>query len=422
MGERLIISGFAGIKELTLDIGGLNMIIGPQAAGKSICAKLLFYFKSFLSEMIVIVRNNQKKWDLDSRMISKFEKYFPPSSWPSSGFSIRYEVGNTFFQIDRAGTRRSKLKLQYSEYYSIKLRECRTHFRKILAKESEKHSIDKYDASFEAQKKLMSAMHNEIGKTVGFHQIFIPAGRSFFANLQSSIFSFLSSNEALDPFLVEFGSVYESVKGYPGRILRRREKNIELANHVAGLAQLILHGEHVREKGKDVLVLEDGRRVNLENASSGQQEMLPLAIMLSLLPFSRFIGGGATVYIEEPEAHLFPTAQRHIVELIATVYNSKQDALQFVITTHSPYILTAFNNLLQAGSLAENVQGKKIDALNSIVPKFHQLSPKFMKSYALKGGTQHNLICSDSGLISADIIDEVSHALSVQFGNLLEVE
>ena len=42
--------------------------------------------------------------------------------------------------------------------------------------------------------------------------VFIPASRSFFANLQKNIFSFLAENIDIDPFMKEFGSKYELAK------------------------------------------------------------------------------------------------------------------------------------------------------------------------------------------------------------------
>mgnify|MGYP006206212493 CR=1 FL=1 len=48
--------------------------------------------------------------------------------------------------------------------------------------------------------------------------------------------------------------------------------------------------------------------------------------------------------IEEPEAHLFPVAQKHLIELLAIMVNRNEDN-QLIITTHSPYILSSFNNL-----------------------------------------------------------------------------
>jgi predicted ATPase len=48
MEERLIIRNFAGIMNIKVEIKKINIIIGPQASGKSVCAKLLFFFKSFV--------------------------------------------------------------------------------------------------------------------------------------------------------------------------------------------------------------------------------------------------------------------------------------------------------------------------------------------------------------------------------------
>ncbi|WP_029033397.1 ATP-binding protein [Salinimicrobium terrae] len=70
-----------------------------------------------------------------------------------------------------------------------------------------------------------------------------------------------------------------------------------------------MNGTYLREKEKDFILHKDNRKVNLSNASSGQQETLPLVTVLKVLNYSSFFNGGATLYIEEPEAHLFPTAQ-----------------------------------------------------------------------------------------------------------------
>jgi predicted ATPase len=50
--------------------------------------------------------------------------------------------------------------------------------------------------------------------------------------------------------------------------------------------------------------------------------------------------------VEEPEAYLFPVAQKQIIDLIALLANQNEN--QVIVTTHSPYILSSFNNLLYA--------------------------------------------------------------------------
>lgn len=167
--------------------------------------------------------------------------------------------------------------------------------------------------------------------------MYIPAGRSFFANLKSSIFAFLSENNPVDPFLIEFGTYYESMKS-PVRLSRlpRSIDSKQLNDEISLLNKKILCGKYLQEDGEDYLELDEGRKISIANSSSGQQETLPLAIILGTIAFMKPKVGGNSIYIEEPEAHIFSAAQRDMVELISTVYNSRKDSLQFLITTHSP--------------------------------------------------------------------------------------
>ncbi|NER25991.1 MAG: ATP-binding protein [Symploca sp. SIO1C2] len=148
----------------------------------------------------------------------------------------------------------------------------------------------------------------------------------------------------MDPFLVEFGTYYERIKT-PVSLdrLRNSINDKDLNNEIADLNHKILCGKYVQEEGEDYLVMDGGRKISIANSSSGQQETLPLAIILRTIAFLKPQIGGSSIYIEEPEAHIFPAAQRDMIELITTVYNSRKDNLQFLLTTHSPYILTAFN-------------------------------------------------------------------------------
>ena len=42
--ENLKIVNFAGIKSLDIDLANLTLLLGPQAVGKSIVLKLVFFF------------------------------------------------------------------------------------------------------------------------------------------------------------------------------------------------------------------------------------------------------------------------------------------------------------------------------------------------------------------------------------------
>ena len=416
MTEKLIVKNFAGIKALELDVKRINILIGPQASGKSVCAKLLFYFKNFVWEILSAVENEQTKRHLDSNYIKKFEEYFPADSWGKQDFSIRYEIADVFIEISRKPEVKGRVSFNYSDFFKQELIALKKAKQKIPYK-----NLDQpYLARSFLIDELVESLAKSIERKVAFRQLFIPAGRAFFANLQSNIFSFISSNNSLDPFLTEFGSLYENIRSVhlnPGSEFEKKEIEEELTR----LIENSLCGKHVREKGKDFLEAPDGRRVSLVSASSGQQETLPLIKILTALPFLTFSRVGQTVYIEEPEAHLFPNAQRNIVELIATIFNDRKDNLQFFITTHSPYVLTALNNLLQAGLIYEESSVDIQHKLEKIVPRYKALDIVDLSAYALMEGACRNIVCPDTGLIEAKVIDAVSDDLAIEFDQLLNL-
>ncbi|MDO8586810.1 MAG: ATP-binding protein [Armatimonadota bacterium] len=424
MRERITIRDFAGIKSVDLDLRRINILIGPQATGKSICAKMLYFFKGFTSQLFTSLENQdeESKRGFDLSILRKFEEYFPPQSWPDSPFAARYEIGDLFVEVSRAEDKK-KIRLSYSEEFTRQRKLAQQNLGNVIeAMHGEEKDYDRRRAIYRARQDFYKSIDARVGEVATFNQLFIPAGRSFFANLQSSIFSFLSGNKAIDPFLIEFGSVYESIKEYPEHFIHQAVDDLELEKKLDSLVAKILCGKHVRERGRDYLVLPDGRQTAIANSSSGQQEMLPLAVVLRVFPFVRFSGWGHSIYIEEPEAHLFPTAQRHIVELMAAVFTSARLPLQFIITTHSPYILTAFNNLLEAGRLNSTLTKAKVKRLREIVPPEQMLKAEEFRAYSLNEGKAQSICCDETGLIATNVIDDVSEALSVQFDSLLEIE
>jgi hypothetical protein len=304
--------------------------------------------------------------------------------------------------------------------YSDNLKKTITNAREIFSDEKNRMVLEPKSSTLSFKKalneKLTKCFKEEISPIVMYDQYFIPAGRSFFANIQKNIFSFLSDNRSLDPFLIEFGSFYENLKRlYKDVIVDKPDKEFD------EIISQILNSNFYREKDKDFLIHNDNRKVNLSNASSGQQETLPLVIILRVLNIVNFSGGGATIYIEEPEAHLFPIAQKRIVQILARTFNNHNSNFQIIVTTHSPYILSSFNNLLQAGRLT-NLKPEEAFRISKVVPKEEQINPDLLCAYSLYMGKRELLEDEDSKLISQTILDSVSNEIATEFGNLLDIE
>ena len=93
-----------------------------------------------------------------------------------------------------------------------------------------------------------------------YSQFFIPAGRSFFSNIQSSIFSFICNNKSLDPFLIEFGSFYDNFKRFSLEDVAS-EDNKKYNKEFDHIINEIMHGSFKREKDKDFIIHNDSRKV-----------------------------------------------------------------------------------------------------------------------------------------------------------------
>ena len=142
-----------------------------------------------------------------------------------------------------------------------------------------------------------------------------------------------------------------------------------------------------------------------------------LLLLAQFLWFGR--ARGRAVYIEEPEAHLFPSTQKLIIEFMAEAFRARSKKMCLVLTTHSPYILTSINNLLQAGQLYAGGSGKQVQRLTRIVPRTRAFMPGEVGFYALEDGKAKSIVDGETGLIDADVIDQVSNDIAIQFDQLL---
>ena len=424
--EKIEIKDFLGIKDITIEVKQINIFIGSQASGKSAIAKLLYYFKGFVSEIIGTAKQLSNEASLNKNYLQKFKQYFPPSSWGKHNFRIKYWLNNEYIEVSR---NESDLELNYSNVYKDKFDEFKSFAQAVVKNRNETKlglSINSGFPSIRLQE-LSGAfsliLSEDIDYRVAFTQRYIPAGRSFFANLENNIFFLLDTNNTIEPFLIEFGRYYEQIKAQADSQYTLREVGDgNLYDELEEMSCKIVCGKYLRENNKDYLELEDNRRVSIINSSSGQQETLPLTLILGIIAHDQPDIGGDSIYIEEPEAHIFPATQKNIVELIATVYNARKNSLQFVLTTHSPYILTSFNNLLQAGMLAIDADEEKIKAIEKLVPKSRFIQPGEIAVYSVADGYCKSIMDESTGLIDANIIDEVSNELAVQFDELLDLE
>ena len=85
--------------------------------------------------------------------------------------------------------------------------------------------------------------------------------------------------------------------------------------------------------------------MSLNRTSSMVSELSPVVLFLR-----SGVSPGATLIIEEPEAHLHPAAQTQIAVALARMVRA---GLRVMVTTHSDWLLQEFANLMREGELRE---------------------------------------------------------------------
>ncbi|MFM6006521.1 MAG: AAA family ATPase, partial [Sphaerospermopsis kisseleviana] len=200
-----------------------------------------------------------------------------------------------------------------------------------------------------------------------------------------------------------------------------KQKLYLINNHIAR----IIKGEYrIDNRGEKIVFNQETEEyIDLSNASSGQQEVIRILqdIFLNILDDVKVLR-----IIEEPEAHLFPIAQKELIELLSVMVNHDQDN-QLIITTHSPYILTVFNNLLFANRVVEKNPSAESEVAE-IIPKDSWLKAEDFSAYSLGNQsvseTTHycqSIFNAEKGTIQQNYLDTVSEILGGDFQTLYSI-
>ena len=422
MKEKLYIKNFAGIKEAEIELNKINILIGPQATGKSVIAKLAYFCKSYIYNVYLKPDNGFDIKNVVYNLGKEFSKIFSDGSLSAANYNIKYTFDNEYIEIQKSSRSIPKVILSKGlENNTKKFIEIFNVRRESLL------SIPRF-----RNHNLKSILREDYSEPFGNIQIFIPANRLHFIEYLKNYQRMEQAGIFIDPFIKNFAlnleislqiieeEYYEDEFGY--------HKSYETEN-IDKLIPQIVKGKYNKDGLEEFIIQNDGREVNIRNASSGQQVVIHSLLIMKVLPIKSGVDQGITCYFEEPEAHLFPVSQKHVVELFATTFNLSEDHLQLFITTHSPYILTSFNNLMEAGNVEKKLLAEgdeeKLKQLYDIVPKEQILNPEDVNAFSVTHDEKEpvkSIIDEESKLILADEIDDVSEQTAMQFDKLLDLE
>jgi len=417
--ERLKVRDFLAIKEADFEVKKFNVIIGKQATGKSTLTRLIHFFRESLKECLNSAAFHGNL-NFEKIFINNLYSYFPGYLWQNQKFNINYKIEDVEIELSNNS---SRLQITVNETFKELLLTTKRFHEEIKAVKKDPFSFGWFDLIrwYLNPENKLSKFKKSFYKIYVEENFYIPAGRSFFLTLKANTYTLSYTSELkklnLDPTLHQFGILYERGIFYLDKITGKYKAEfndflIDL-NNVCG-------GNLISDSNNVFIELENGLKIKTEHTSSGYQEIVPALIVLLTHSFDEKLDDENVLNdlftIEEPEAHLFPETQRDVIFFISKVCNTFNKSV--IITTHSPYILSAFNILLLANNIMNEKNKEKIERIIGInkAIKFEDIT-----AYTIEDGILKSFLNHDTKLLDTNIIDKATETFEDLFDKLNEI-
>ncbi|BAZ27770.1 hypothetical protein NIES4074_01980 [Cylindrospermum sp. NIES-4074] len=434
--QRISIENFGPVKKFEADVTDVMLLIGPQASGKSTISKSIFMFKSIKDEIVNkiyyshIEDHAKPIYTLLNHIKINFltSLRMKPNIDP---FRITYKYSNnkkiTIYKskddinIDLTPILEGELNWLVKDCFSAKALYKSLQNKHKALEELRGIELDRRSYFNDFKSRIYNLFEDP------YSPVFIPSGRSLMSTLTEQLRDIEKPN-TLDYFTKSFVERINLLKTdftddlnsliKEEMFFLARKGNLTDIEYAASLVKKILKGEYkFNGDNNERIYIDKNKYVNLKYASSGQQE----SVWILLLIF-RYILDGTSIFtvFEEPEAHLYPETQSDIVELISLLANVNNN--QIIITTHSPYILSAFNNLLYAHQVGTKKVGSEQEAVENIVNKKSWIDPARTSAYFISENGYESIIDEELKLIQAEKIDSASSIINNRFNALFNLD
>ena len=424
MGASITIKNLGPIKECSMQIDRFTVLTGAQASGKSTIAKCVYLCRTIKDDFLELILKaeyyeDRKKLvkNLKSLLRNKFLRMFGTSLAMSDDMVVNY---------------------QYRKDISVTL--------SILKKDADMDIMDNYVGVMFSQSLLdgLSSiiqnrkaenylLEDEINKLFDdeYKTIYIPAGRSLISLLTSQLnYLYITMDERQKRMMDYTTQKYIEyilkirplfANGLNGLLAESDNSVLPKAKTILKMINGVLKGRYVFSNGTELFYINDEnyqtpydeRFVKINFTSSGQQETVWIFNILFYVLINKT---RAFIIVEEPEAHLYPDAQKKITEILAFMNNCD---CQMMITTHSPYVLGSVNNLIYAYYVSKKSKDKS--RIKSIVNK--DLFVKNYSAFQVEDGIIQSCIeSSPEKLIMNEVIDGASREINDLYDKLFDLE
>ena len=424
--RKLTVKNFSVIKDAELEFGKITVLIGPQASGKSLLCKLAYFLGRKVIDIAIDRVVNRFEYgflDFEIAVQQEFVKWFPRGGWGSDNWSIIFSAEDYEVTISAPSTPEPNADAAVIFNESFK-----SAYQNRIDKTIQHQQSGGFLIAPAFQSMAATEFFRTSGRGVFDRSIYIPVERSYSVD---SIKGFNVARDEPDPIFSAFNPLFLFS-------LKTASKGQRIPRYLKGTLR--------QEQNGWMFDFQDERFLPLSHLSSGSKETLPILSVLDYFEDERRRSGnlqseilrnlqseilhGDRLYffddftIEEPEASVFPQTQYELVREFSALENEVDFQFHFTITTHSPYILSSFNNLIKASQVARANPAKASEIDEKIIPKRYWTEESDFKAYAIDGntGTLNSIMDRETGLIDGDYLDNVSSDIAEEFGQLLEIQ
>ena len=440
--RRLKIKDFGPLDHISLDLDkSCNLIIGEQAIGKSTLAKTI-YFSLKIRDYLLECLSDLSEMHPGETRYARFLFYVRRCFMGCFGTTKHMRPFKIEFDyVCTPGTKGSKqliltlkdgfVDISFSRILQNDIQALFQRAEELYGQRDLAQHTGAYDDVIQdLQASLLIRQHLRQTVNAMFDiqgdVLYIPAGRSVLATLSEQLQEIDTTDTSqMDLPLKEFIALIQKLKKRFGTQLEdiveqyTKMEGRNIRRHDVQLAidtiRKILKASYINEQDTEKLYYDNENWVKLMYASSGQQESL----WILLLIFQRLLLQQKTfLIVEEPEAHLFPIAQRNMMEMVGLLMYATGS--EVFITTHSPYVLNSLNVLAYSGK----IEGKDANIKNAVVPRGYRILPGQLEAYLLlqRAGTSSlvSIMDKNEGLIQSHKIDKLSDIIEQDMEKLLE--
>jgi hypothetical protein len=391
---KLIVRNFGPINNVEIDIKPFNIFIGPQASGKSVLAKLHSIF-------------NDKEFIL-SIDLPKFLSIYNIDFLKDNTF-IEFQHNDTYFRysegkLETNSTLKDEVNINESINYLAEIKKIdKDILSKTLEELKEKGGSEAYidflsliineDDNHYTKKTQLNFWDNFLP------HVYIPTERVVVASISDFLFNFIQSGIDLPECVINFGARFENARK-------------KLSHYTIPFLDGV---EYSYENSQNKLKISADQTINFTQSSSGMQAVIPMAILIDYFSSKE----QTNFVIEEPELNLYPTTQKRLVEFISS--KCLHNGNNLTVTTHSPYILTSFANLIQAHNVAQISKEAKKEVAE-IIPEDYWIDFDNVSTYYIDNGTAVDILDYENKTIDANTIDDVSETIAKEFEALLNIK